>query len=240
MKNIFSRNIYSLILFVLSTTTTSSYAQEQWSNRWKESSRKDEKGKAIAFTDTMMLTTTDQVSVSIRKGNGFQYNGTVEGDMLDLGGKEYTVKKMNKETIILSDEMATYTLMREKKNMEHANAAKNIAENKAPDKPLLQVDFKMLVGKWTVYKRENKGTAPARINYNTQLNIVNINSETDMQFFASKSNQSPYVTYQKFERGTLTMITTGQETKNFTILKATADEIIIEDADNMLYFLKRF
>lgn len=72
---------FTVLIMLLCFLPNLSKAQEYSPNRWKETSRINEKDELLNYTDTVFMLTTDRSLFDIVIG-GYAYRGTIDGDSL--------------------------------------------------------------------------------------------------------------------------------------------------------------
>lgn len=245
MKRILSTAVFSFILLADQAV----FAQGQ--ERWKESSRLAGK-EPVAFSDTTWLISGGQQDEMYMRRGSFMYKGAFKRSMFVLADRSYLVVKREPEEIQIKDEEGIIRVYRpDKRDTSAADAAGKMAEQQLPVRPVSSINTEEISGSWEAYKRGRKpGAAPGKINYNKLIKSVLVLEKADENgnkgfLFNSSGTKSPGD--NSYMAAILTInapeiIAKDKEGNEFklTIWKSTAEELILEDPDGMLFYCKKF
>jgi len=217
------------------------YGQD-YSGRWKETARIDRQNKPVTFTDTMRLAEVTKDSLKIRRGS-FLYPGAIYNDLLDMTYTQYQVIRMSPSEIKLGDESYIYTFSKELPNPASSTISAGMQDAALPAAPVSRIDISLLKGEWQAYSRKKKDGSPQKINYKTLLKSASFNNN-DGQLTGIVNAQSgegtPLYTVKKTEGSHIVVSDTGNKEHLLTVWKLTKDELVIEDEDGFLYYMKQF
>ena len=214
-------------------------AQEYSPNRWKETQRINLNDEAVHYTDTVFVNTTDRQVIDVVIG-GYAYKGTVNGDSLNIGSRTFHVVKNEADELRLKFGKLTHVFTRELRGTEGADALAFAEKNRIPDLPVAKINLKQLYGSWLVYKkniRENVEADVKNIPYFKKLDIYKTTSKGSKGHLVLASNIAWKV--KEIKGGTITVMTTLAQPVTVKVLRQTANELLLEDAYNVVYFLKK-
>lgn len=216
-------------------------AQEKYSGRWKEVKRTDRQDKPVAYSDTMLLNNVTKESLKMRRGS-FEYSGIISNDLLEIGEEQYQIIKQSETEIRIGDEDYIHILTRELKDQSAADATASVNEKKLPAKPVNSIDTALLKGEWEAYNRKRKDGQPGKINYKTLLKTISFHPYLMQHGYGTVTMHSGTSKYMiKALKGPEIIITEDAEKEHHIIVwKLTKEELIVEDEDGILYFMKQF
>jgi hypothetical protein len=214
-------------------------AQEYSPNRWKETNRLNEKEELQNYKDTVFMLTTDRNLFDIVIG-GYAYRGTIDGDSLDVKKRTFHVIQNEPEEIRLRFKNLTHIFTREPKSYIGSDAEDFASKNKIPDVPAKKINAKKLNGTWLVYKkqlREGAETDIKTINYLKKLEIYRQVKKGAKGSLVTATNLAMKV--KDIKGSSIRYINTFNQAHSLKILRQTANEILLEDEYQMIYFLKK-
>lgn len=230
-----------LIFCLLSLTVLPSlHAQNTASDRWKETKRLDLKQKPVTYTDTLRLSDITKESLNMRKG-AFQYKGSIQNDLLDMGYLTFGIDKHTKDEIRLRDEEFIHIFTRETKDLSAADAAAGKEAIDLPAQPVSAIDTALLQGNWEVYKRKGKNGPLPGIDYSTLIKGLKVDKgAAGLGTVSGGQGPGPLYTIKKTEAPDLVVTDAGQKEHRIKVWRLSATELVLEDENGILYFLKHF
>jgi hypothetical protein len=216
-----------------------SEGQEYSPNRWKETSRVNEKNELLNYTDTVFMLTTDRNLFDIVIG-GYAYRGTIDGDSLNVKKRTFQVIQNEQEEIRLRFKNLTHIFTPELKGHIASDAEDFAKKNKIPDAPAKKINGKQLNGTWLVYKkqlREGAETDIKTVQYIKKLDIYRQVKKGAKGSLVTAANLAMKV--KDIKGSSIRYINSFNQTHSLKILKQTANEILLEDEHQMIYFLKK-
>jgi hypothetical protein len=216
-------------------------AQDQLSNRWKETQRLSLDKKPVSYTDTLRLQEVTKESMSIRKGS-FLYKGTISNDLLDFGYLTFGIMKSSKEEIKLRDEEFIHIFTREAKDMSAADAAAKKEAIDLPARPVDNISPELLAGVWEVYKRQGRNGPLAKIDYTTLITRLSVPEQKTGEPTGTVSTGGGKNLYQIKESKGSDLIATdaAQKEHRIKVWRLSKEELVIEDENNIIYYMKHF
>ena len=230
---------FTVLIMLLCFLTNISQAQEYSPNRWKETSRINEKEEQLNYTDTVFMLTTDRNLFDIVIG-GYAYRGTVDGDSLNVKKRTFQIMLNEPEEVRLRFKNLTHIFTRELKNYTAADAESFASKNKIPDAPAKKINLKQLNGTWLVYKKQLREGVEADIKtimYIKRLDIYRQVKKGAKGSLVTTTNLAMKVKHIK--GSSIRYINTFNQAHSLKILKQTANEILLEDEHQVIYFLKK-
>ena len=204
---------------------------------WKEVKRLNVAGKKINYTDTLYLKFEAGNQYVRQQGKGFIYRGVYKilSGSLDIGTRTYTILEYKKKKrLVLKDQMGTYEL-------EPYVPVSQIVPGRAPEvyKPITSIN--QMVGSWDKFKGTSSGTHQ-QIDYTRTVKKVEIFAQPrDGKYgfiYAGRDGENAPSWYvESFSNQTL--YCNGKDRRQFKVLKAENNELIIE-GEGFTYFLRRF
>lgn len=232
--------IGATLLFLVSGFA--SQAQQNLSNRWKETQRLDLDKKPVTYSDTMRLLDVNKESMSLRAGS-FMYKGTISNDLLDFGHLTFGIMKNNQNEIRLRDEEYIHIFSREAKDMSAADAAIKKEAIDLPAKPVDDVSKALLIGDWKVYKRKGKNGPLPKIDYKTlitDLSVQEQNPEDHIGGIRAGATIEPLYLIMRSEGSDLIVIDAEKKEHRIKVWRLTKEELVIEDENGIIYYMKQF
>lgn len=215
------------------------YAQEYSPNRWKETSRFNEHDEEVAYRDTVFMLTTDRNLFDIVIG-GYAYRGTIDGDSLNVKKRTFQVMQNEPEEIKLRFKNLTHVFTRELKGDVAADAEAFAAKNKIPDAPAKKINAKQLNGTWLVYKKQVREGATVDIKtvqYIKKLDIYRTPQKGSKGSVITATNL--FMKVKDIKGATIRYTNTFNQVRMLRILRQSGNEMLLEDEQNMIYFLKK-
>lgn len=204
---------------------------------WREVKRFTVDNKNVAYQDTIFLKFLPGNEYVWQKKNSFIYRGTYksENNTIDIGMRYFTVleHKKNKK-LILKDQAGIY-------EFEPGAPASQMMAGKAPEQYKPVTSINQMVGQWDKFKGTSSGMHSS-IDYTRTVKKVEIfSSPKDGKLgyiYAGRDGENAPSWYvESFSNQTL--YCNGKDKRQFKVLKAENNELIIEEA-GFTYFLRRF
>lgn len=216
-------------------------AQPEYSERWKEVKRTDRNDKPVAFDDTMHLNNVTKTSLKMRRGS-FEYPGIISNDLLEVGEDQYQVIKQDETTIHIGDETYIHVFARQPKDRSAADASASLIDRTMPAKPVNTIDAALLTGEWEAYNRKRKDGGKGKINYKTLIKTISFRADApeNNRGFVSANNGTGKYAIKALKGGEIIITDEKGAQHHITVWKLTKDELILEDEDGILYFMKQF
>jgi hypothetical protein len=215
-------------------------AQDYSSNRWKETSRLNPFDQEVDYTDTVFLLSTDRNVMDVVIG-GYAYRGTINGDSLDIRKRTFEVVKNEPGEIRLRFKKLTHVFTRELKGQAAADAEAVAAQNAIPANPVKKISLRPLYGTWKVYKkvpREGISVDIRKMQYIKMLQVFRKAQQGKKGILTSSSNL--VMAIKDIKGPEIRYLTTLQQPKSLKVLKQNATELLLEDENHMVYFLKKW
>jgi hypothetical protein len=232
------QNMRALLSFLLLISASILCAQPP-AERWKEVQRLNLKKKEQSYTDTMHLV-VQGADINIRRG-AFMYKGARAGRVLDMGYTSYGIVKDKDDELQLRDDDYIHVFRKELSQQTQPDPP-------APDlpaTPVSSIDTALLKGTWEAYKRSARKGPLDKVSYATLLKTMEYNTRKNEQgnFGALYNNYigGKAVAYIRGTRAA-SILAKDEEGRDiqFQVWKLSADELIIEDSDGILYYMKHF
>lgn len=229
------RYMKKLLLLILIASPVWVFAQSKaLSGKWREVKRTME-GYNKEFADTIKVDFLEGQEYTWMKKGGFIYRGTykIEGKILDMGSRVFTIVSQKDNKLVLRDDDAVYDFE------PYTEAAPSVLPEEAA--PVAVEDRGEIVGRWDVFKRTS-ATTQKKIDYTTLVKSVVIFETKDdagnWGYVAASSDPLSVPSWQvdRFENGTL--YCKGKSQRSFQVSKSGAQLILKEGP--MTYFLKQF
>lgn len=232
-----------IILWLLSLTVlTSLHAQHTASGRWKETQRLDLKRKTVSYTDTLRLSDITKESLNMRRGS-FVYKGSIQNDLLDMGDRSLGIDKQTQDEIRLRDEEFIHIFTPEAKDLSAADATAGRNAIDLPAQPVSTIDTTLLQGNWEVYKRKSKNGPLPSIDYSTLIKGLKVDKSAATQELGAVSGgpgPGPLYVIRKIEAPDLVVTDAAQKEHRIKVWRLSTTELVLEDENGILYFLKHF
>ena len=227
------RKIYTLLLMSLPFIAIGKDKNDLTGN-WREVKRVTN-DKSVSFKDTTLFTFMAGNEYTTQKSGGFIYRGTykVEKGALDIGMRTFTIVEQKKNRMVLKDEQGTYTF--------ETYTPSGPGAPRAPEKYGPVTSINQMVGKWDKFKGTSANTQQ-QIDYTRAVKKIEIFSTPDNgklgYIYAGRdAENAPSWYVESFSNQTL--YCNGKDRRQFKVLKAENNEVIIEEA-GFTYFLRRF
>lgn len=227
------RKIYTLLLLITPFLAQAKDKNDLTGN-WREVKR-ETNNKAISFKDTTFFAFLAGNEYTTQKSGGFIYRGTykIEKGNLDMGMRFFTIVDQKKNKLVLKDEQGTYTF--ETYTPQGPGAAA------APEKYGPVTGISQMVGKWDKFKGTSANTQQ-QIDYTRAVKKIEIFSSPDNgklgYIYAGRDGENAPSWYvENFSNQTL--FCNGKDRRQFKVLKAENNELIIQE-EGFTYFLRRF
>lgn len=235
-----NRLLQITITSMLLTSTAWVNAQEYAPLRWKETGRRNENQQPVNYTDTVFLNTEDREVIDIVIG-GYAYRGKVKGDSLDIKKRIFQVVSNSPEEISLKFDKLTHIFTRELKGTVGEDAPEFAAQNKIPDSGLKKVNPKLLTGNWLVYKkmlREGFSIDIREAQYIKKLDLFKQTRKGSKGILTTATNLPMKV--KSLKGGEIKYQNTFNALMTLKVLKQNRAELLLEDEQHMVYFLKKY
>lgn len=220
------------------------YSLEQLQGKWQEAKRMETGGKTgLAFTDSLQLVFNGkkvEVKDATSMKMGLKGEAQIESpNTLLVAADVFSILHLDKEKLILDDGEFVHELIK-KEQFYSETVGKIIIEREIIIEPV-DVDLKLLTGKWLVYRRQ----AEAGIRNEEQaliksLDIKEILSDSkasgDIVFFTNDITITMPCTFI-FSAGNMT-IDTEKYTWTFYTYKADGNEFVFGEQGKFLYYTK--
>lgn len=231
------RNEMILLLLLLASVSN---AQETYSNRWKEIKRTDRKDNPVAYTDTIRINDVTKESLKMRKGS-FEYTGTISNDLLEIGEEQYQIIKLTATELIIGDDNHIHILARELKDMSAADAIASMNENALPGQPVASIDTKLFDGQWQTYKRQKKEDTKEKIRYGNMIKTISYMTKISQDGYDYVVTDSGIkLPIKNLDHSAIVVIDENKTLHRITIWKLTKEELVVEDENGILYYMKQF
>lgn len=209
---------------------------------WKETQRLTKDKTPVAYMDTIRIDFQTGNEFVWQKSGSFMFKGTYKSTAtsLDLGSRYFTIVTSSAQQLLLQDEQGYYELTRY--NKQAVTTDNNAAQHTARSRQEISgtIDIAAFNGNWETYKRTSK-VQQKSIDYSyipKRLNLsVNGQEMTGALHAAQETNGQAGWKLDNYEKGYLNF--SGKSKRTLKVLKCTADELILEEAD-YTYFLKKF
>lgn len=213
----------------------------QLDGKWQETRRNDEKGKALAFSDTLYVHFLQKDSVAVRLGRSMTMKGLtqIEGNTISLAGDDYRVLKQSAVQLTLDD--GDYFRVLEKRTTFHwEDAERTQVKRKEYEQPV-DLNSTYFPGKWGVYRTQSApGELPQK---NEPLRSLSVDSVKNAGHWLGTittvvqgKNQTYAVQFEKM--GTSLNVSGETYHQQFKVLESTEKELVIEQ-NNIKYFFKK-
>lgn len=230
-----SKIFNTILLLALSVAV---FAQNNYNDRWKETQRTDRKKTPVAFKDTMQITNITKDSLKIRRG-AFLYPGTINNDLLDMGYEQYQIIKLSANELIIDDQDYIHIFSKEAVNASSAIISKSMEEMATPLKPVTSIDTALLKGTWQPYSKKKKDGSAGNIDYKTLIRSINFTGHNAQNkygtvFAASESS------IESLQGSFILLKDDANKASKLTVYKISKDELILEDENGIIYYMKQF
>lgn len=214
-----------------------SKGKDDLSGHWREVKRLGTGGKKIAFRDTIFFEFKVGNEYTWQKKGGFIYRGSYkkENNTLDIGMRYFSIEQYKKgKRLVLKDQAGTY-------EFEPYTPVSGMVQARAQETYAPVASIEQMIGTWEKFKGTSK-TTQQQIDYTTAVKKVEVFSRPEGNklgniYGARDGENSPSWYIESFSNQTI--YCNGKSRRQFKVLKAQDNELIIED-DNFTYFLRRF
>jgi hypothetical protein len=217
------------------------FAQLNPKDRWKETKRTDRKNVVVTFKDTMQITGVTKDSLKIRRG-AFLYPGAITNDLLDMGYDQYQIIKLNASEIKIGDQDYIHIFSKEAIDTSNNSIARSMQNMAAPLKQVNSIDTTVLKGSWQAYSKKKKDAAnTSPINYKTMITKLTFSGRNAQNNYGSVSTGSgDSYTIDGVSGGNISLKDNTGKLSKLIVYKANKEELIVEDASGLLYYMKQF
>lgn len=231
------RKIFILILMLLPFIGISKGKDKQLTGNWREVKRLGSNNKQIDLRDTIFIELKVGNEYVWHKVGGFVYRGSykVENGALDIGMRYFTIVEHKKnKRLILKDQAGTY-------EFEPYTPTNQMVAGRSPEQYSPVTSISQMTGTWDKFKGTSANTKQ-RIDYTRAVKKVEIfnkpqNGKLGYIYGARDGEGSPSWFVESFSNQTL--YCNGKDRRQFKVLKAENNELIIEENGDT-YFLRRF
>ncbi len=203
---------------------------------WHEVERLGLNGKKVNYNDTIFMEFKVGNEYIWQKKNGFIYRHTykIENGNLDMGMRYFTILEFKKnKRLVLKDQQGTYTF-------EPYTPTSQIVPGKAPETYAPVTSISQMVGTWDKFKGTSSATTQ-QIDYTRTVKKVEVfSSPQDGKLgyiYAGRDGSQASWYIESFSNQTL--YCNGKDRRQFKVLKAANNELIIE-GEGFTYFLRKF
>lgn len=229
------RKIYTLLLLSLPFIAMSK-GKDDLSGNWREVKRLGTGNKEVTFKDTIFFQFLVGNEYIWQKAQGFVYRGTykIENGALDIGMRYFTIVEQKKNKLVLKDDAGTY-------HFEPYTPVSQMTPGKGPEKYGPVTSINQMVGKWDKFKGTS-GTTQQQIDYTRTVKKIEIfatpqDGKMGYIYAGRDGENAPSWYVESFSNQTL--FCNGKDRRQFKVLKAENNELIIEE-NGFTYFLRRF
>lgn len=230
------RKIYFLLLMLLPFIGIGK-GKDDLSGHWREVKRLGADGKKISYNDTIFFEFKVGNEYVWQKKGGFIYRGSYkkENGALDIGMRYFTIEQYKKgKRLVLKDQAGTY-------EFEPYTPQSGMRPGKAPEQYGPVASIEQMIGTWDKFKGTSSGTHQ-QIDYTRTVKKIEIFSSPKGEklgyIYAGRDGEnSPSWYVESFSNQTL--YCNGKDRRQFKVLKAENNELIIE-GEGFTYFLRRF
>lgn len=209
--------------------------KDQLSGHWREVKRLTN-SKAVSFQDTIFFEFKPGNEYIWQKAHGFIYRGTykMENGALDIGMRYFTIVENKKKSLVLKDEAGTYYF-------EPYTPTSQMTPGREPEKYAPVTSINQMVGTWDKFKGTSSSTQQ-QIDYTRTVKKVEIfaspqDGKLGYIYAGRDGENAPSWYVESFSNQTL--YCNGKDRRQFKVLKAANNELIIEE-NGFTYFLRRF
>jgi hypothetical protein len=209
-------------------------------SRWREAQRMRPDSSIVAFNDTLFIAFRVKDSFSYHNKNGFIYNGNYtinEDSLLDFGTVRYKILERKPTSLVLVNDQGLYRMVR-----DSTDTMKIIMLDK--DEKILPVtNIDMMIGRWSVYKRQAKDPSSGPIDNAVALRTVYITGpSTDGKqgyvYCGSDPSNAPSW-YIKSLGNDQVLDCDGKGKRILKVIKCQKGEMILEE-EGIKYYFKQF
>lgn len=223
------------LLIMLMSLPFIAMGKDKLSGHWREVKRLSN-NKAISFQDTIFFEFKPGNEYVWQKAHGFIYRGSykIENGALDIGMRYFTIVENKKNSLVLKDDAGTYYF-------EPYTSTSQMTPGREPEKYAPVTSISQMVGTWDKFKGTSASTQQ-QIDYTRAVKKVEIfaspeNGKLGYIYAGKDAENAPSWYVESFSNQTL--YCNGKDRRQFKVLKAANNELIIEE-DGFTYFLRRF
>lgn len=209
--------------------------KDQLSGHWREVKRLAN-SKAVSFQDTIFFEFKPGNEYIWQKAHGFIYRGSykMENGALDIGMRYFTIVENKKKSLVLKDDASTYYF-------EPYTPTSQMTPGMEPEKYAPVTSISQMVGTWDKFKGTSSSTQQ-QIDYTRTVKKVEIfaspqDGKLGYIYAGRDGENAPSWYVESFSNQTL--YCNGKDRRQFKVLKAANNELIIEET-GFTYFLRRF
>lgn len=209
--------------------------KDQLSGHWREVKRLAN-SKAVSFQDTIFFEFKPGNEYIWQKAHGFIYRGTykMENGALDIGMRYFTIVENKKKSLVLKDEAGTYYF-------EPYTPTSQMTPGREAEQYAPVTSINQMVGTWDKFKGTSSSTQQ-QIDYTRTVKKVEIfaspqDGKLGYIYAGRDGENAPSWYVESFSNQTL--YCNGKDRRQFKVLKAANNELIIEE-NGFTYFLRRF
>ncbi|MCB0698328.1 MAG: hypothetical protein H6551_02190 [Chitinophagales bacterium] len=205
---------------------------------WHEVIRLGTDGRKVEFRDTIFLEFKQGNEFIWQKKNSFIQRGVYKsengGKNLDIGIRYFTVLEIKKnKRLVLKDQAGTY-------EFEPYTPVSQMVPGRAPETYAPVTSINQMVGEWDKFKGTSNATQQ-QIDYTRTVKKVTVfSSPKDGKLgyiYAGRDGETASWYIESFSNQTL--FCNGKDKRQFKVLKAANNELIIE-GEGFTYFLRKF
>ncbi len=205
--------------------------------RWREQVRLKPDSSVQSFSDTLFLQFFAKDSFSFHHGYNFVYEGAYklsEDSILDMGYARYKVLKRRGDSLVMFNDKGIFFLGVDKSDTSQAVVI--VKE----DSVLPVTDIDVMIGKWSVYKRQSDGGGRLEASTNIRsVYITGASTDGKQGYVYSGADADNYPSWTVKElAGGQSLVCEGRTPRTFSVLKCQKGELILE-ADGVKYYLKQ-
>lgn len=211
--------------------------KDQLAGNWREVRRLNPAKQHINYSDTIFFQFLTGNEYIWQKAHGMIYRGTykLEHDVLDIGRAQFDVVEYKKnKRLVLRNEAGTF-------EFAPYTPTNQMVPGRAPEKYGPVTSINQMVGTWDKFKGTSS-TTQQQIDYTRTVKKVEIfsrpqNGKLGYIYAGRDGENSPSWYVESFSNATL--YCNGKDRRQFKVLKAENNELIIEE-NGFTYFLRRF
>lgn len=229
----------NIIIFLLVSLPIIGFGKgkEDLSGHWREVKRIGANKKKIDYRDTIFFEFKPGNEYVWQKAHGFIYRGSykLENGALDIGMRYFTIVEHKKDKrLILKDDVGTY-------EFEPYTPVSQMVSGRVPEQYSAVTSINQMIGSWDKFKGTSANTQQT-IDYTRTVKKVEIFSNAQNgklgYIYAGRDGEgAPSWYVESFSNQTL--FCNGKDRRQFKVLKAENNELIIEE-NGFTYFLRRF
>ena len=220
------------------------YKFEQFQGRWQEVERKDEAGKKLDFSDTLLLKfhgnkVESKDATSMRITMDYEYD-ILAPDILLIGTDEHQIISLSPEQMVLKDEHSQ-KMFKKMDVFYYETVGKDSIISEELSIPV-HTNTRFLKGKWEVYRtKANPGSTGPQTILIKRLEFNSIGDTVSARGAVTFNLQGSAV-YEPADfnfGGTSIGIKTKTQTLSYDIFKAGEREIIFGENTALLFYVRK-